>query len=39
MQRHLHVNDVRADGYGFGGVTSERRYIAGKLGTKLSVAA
>jgi 4-oxalocrotonate tautomerase len=38
-ESYVHVDDVRADGYGFGGVTAERRYIAGKLGTKLSVAA
>jgi 4-oxalocrotonate tautomerase len=39
VESYVHVNDVRADGYGFGGVTAERRYVAGKLGTKLSVAA
>jgi 4-oxalocrotonate tautomerase len=31
--------DARADSYGFSGVTQERRYVAGKLGTKLSAAA
>ncbi|NVN86699.1 MAG: tautomerase family protein [Rhodopseudomonas sp.] len=30
-ESYVHVNDVRADGYGFGGLTQERRYIAGKL--------
>jgi 4-oxalocrotonate tautomerase len=38
-ESYVHVHDVRADGYGFGGATQERRYIAGKLGTKLSAAA
>jgi 4-oxalocrotonate tautomerase len=38
-ESYVHVHDARADGYGFGGVTQERRYIAGKLGTRLSVAA
>jgi 4-oxalocrotonate tautomerase len=38
-ESYVHVHDARADGYGFGGVTQERRYIAGKLGTKLSAAA
>jgi 4-oxalocrotonate tautomerase len=36
---YVYVHDARADGYGFSGVTQERRYVAGKLGTKLSVAA
>jgi hypothetical protein len=27
-----------ADGYGFGGLSAERRYVAGKLGAKLSAA-
>jgi 4-oxalocrotonate tautomerase len=30
-ESYVHVNDVRADGYGFGGLTQERRYIARKL--------
>jgi 4-oxalocrotonate tautomerase len=38
-ESYVHVHDARADGYGFGGVTQERRYIAGKLGTRLSAAA
>jgi 4-oxalocrotonate tautomerase len=38
-ESYVHVDDARADGYGFGGVTQERRYIAGKLGTRLSAAA
>jgi 4-oxalocrotonate tautomerase len=36
---YVHAFDARGDGYGFGGLTAERRYIAGKLGTKLSAAA
>jgi hypothetical protein len=35
----VHAFDARADGYGFGGLTAERRYIAGKLGTRLTAAA
>lgn len=31
-ETYLHVDEVRADAYGFGGVSQERRYIAGKLG-------
>jgi 4-oxalocrotonate tautomerase len=38
-ESYVHVHDARADAYGFGGVTQERRYIAGKLGTALSAAA
>jgi 4-oxalocrotonate tautomerase len=36
---YVYAHDARADGYGFSGVTAERRYVAGKLGTKLSAAA
>src|SRR5262244_2789006 len=39
VESYVHVHDVRADGYGFGGVTQEERYVAGKLGARLSVAA
>jgi 4-oxalocrotonate tautomerase len=39
VESYVHVHEVRADGYGFGGVTQEERYVAGKLGAKLSVAA
>ena len=28
---YVHVHEVRADAYGFGGLTQERRYIARKL--------
>jgi len=27
---YVHVDDVRGDAYGYGGLTQERRYIAGK---------
>jgi 4-oxalocrotonate tautomerase len=30
-ETYVHVNDVRGDAYGYGGLTQERRYIAGKL--------
>ena len=30
-ETYLHVDEVKADAYGFGGLTQERRYIAGKL--------
>jgi 4-oxalocrotonate tautomerase len=30
-ESYVHVHDVRADAYGFGGLTQERRYIACKL--------
>src|SRR6266487_430163 len=36
---YVYAHDARADGYGFSGVTQERRYIAGKLATKVSAAA
>lgn len=38
-ESYVHVNDVRADAYGFGGLTQERRYIARKLAAPPSVAA
>jgi 4-oxalocrotonate tautomerase len=38
-ESYVHVNDVRADGYGFGGLTQERRYIAGKLAAQAQSAA
>ncbi len=28
---YVHVDDVRGDAYGYGGLTQERRYIAGRL--------
>ena len=31
-ESYAHVHEVRGDAYGFGGLTQERRYIAGKLG-------
>ena len=30
-ETYLHVDEVKSDAYGFGGLTQERRYIAGKL--------
>jgi 4-oxalocrotonate tautomerase len=30
-ESYIHVHEVRADAYGFGGLTQERRYIASKL--------
>lgn len=30
-ETYLHVDEVRGDAYGFGGLSQERRYIAGKL--------
>ena len=30
-ETYIHVDEVRGDAYGFGGLTQERRYIAGKL--------
>ncbi len=30
-ESYIHIHEVRADAYGFGGLTQERRYIAGKL--------
>jgi 4-oxalocrotonate tautomerase len=38
-ESYVHLIDARGDAYGFGGVTQERRYIAGKLGARLSAAA
>lgn len=30
-ETYLHVDELKGDAYGFGGLTQERRYIAGKL--------
>lgn len=30
-ETYLHVDEVKGDAYGFGGLTQERRYVAGKL--------
>jgi 4-oxalocrotonate tautomerase len=38
-ETYLHVDEVRGDAYGFGGLTQERRYIAAKLDVALSKAA
>ncbi len=34
-ETYLHVDEVKGDAYGFGGLTQERRYIAGKLDVSL----
>jgi phenylpyruvate tautomerase PptA (4-oxalocrotonate tautomerase family) len=39
LETYLHVDEVRADAYGFGGLTQEQRYIAGKLGRATQAAA
>ncbi|WP_315737690.1 4-oxalocrotonate tautomerase family protein [Bradyrhizobium sp. SZCCHNR1093] len=31
-ETYLHVDEVKADAYGFGGLSQERRYVAAKLG-------
>ena len=31
-ESYVHVDEVSADAYGFGGLTQERRFIAGRLG-------
>lgn len=38
-ESYIHVHDVRADAYGFGGLTQERRYIARKLAAAAQSAA
>jgi 4-oxalocrotonate tautomerase len=30
-ESYVHVHDARADSYGYGGLTQEQRYVAGKL--------
>lgn len=37
-ETYLHVDEVKGDAYGFGGLTQERRYIAGKLEIALQAA-
>ena len=37
-ETYLHVDEVKGDAYGFGGLTQERRYIAGKLDASLKAA-
>ena len=37
-ETYLHVDEVKGDSYGFGGLTQERRYIAGKLEVSLKAA-
>jgi 4-oxalocrotonate tautomerase len=38
-ESYVHVHEARADAYGYGGLTSEQRYIAGKVAAPASVAA
>jgi 4-oxalocrotonate tautomerase len=38
-ESYAHVDEVKGDAYGFGGLTQERRYIAGKLETASQKAA
>ena len=38
-ESYVHVHDVRGDAYGFGGLTQERRYIAGQIAAPVAVAA
>ena len=33
-ESYVHVDDVRADGYGYGGLTQERRYIQARDASK-----
>lgn len=35
-ESYVYVHDVAASAYGFGGLTQEKRYIAGKLGVPVS---
>jgi 4-oxalocrotonate tautomerase len=37
-ETYLHVDEVKGDAYGFGALTQERRYIAGKLEVSLKAA-
>ena len=38
-ESYVHVDDVRGDAYGYGGLTQNERYIAGKLQAAARVAA
>ena len=38
-ESYVHVHEVRADAYGFGGLTQERRYIAARLMPPVAAAA
>jgi 4-oxalocrotonate tautomerase len=38
-ESYVYVNEVRGDAYGYGGVTQNERYIAGKLKTAAKAAA
>jgi 4-oxalocrotonate tautomerase len=37
-ETYAQVDEVKSDAYGFGGLTQERRYIAGKLEVSLQAA-
>ncbi|WP_298241037.1 4-oxalocrotonate tautomerase family protein [uncultured Bradyrhizobium sp.] len=37
-ETYAHVDEVKGDAYGFGGLTQERRYIASKLAVALKAA-
>src|SRR5438132_2712260 len=37
-ETYLHVDEVKADAYGFGGLTQEQRYIAGRLAAPAATA-
>ena len=39
QESYVHVHDVRADAYGYGGLTQERRYIAAQLAAPVAAAA
>jgi 4-oxalocrotonate tautomerase len=38
-ESYVHVNEVRGDAYGYGGLTQNERYFAGKLATATKTAA
>jgi hypothetical protein len=38
-ESYVHVDDVRGDAYGYGGLTQERRYIAAQLKAPVAAAA
>jgi 4-oxalocrotonate tautomerase len=35
---YVHVDDVRGDSYGYGGLTQEHRYVAGKISARAKAA-
>jgi len=38
-ESYVHVNEVRGDAYGYGGLTQNKRYIANKLKQAVRAAA